>query len=195
LGPPEDRRGAGFGARTTPLIFFPDGKRLAIVLTKPPRTVQGGGGVGFGSPSAEVRVIDLQAQPGKELYKLDAPNYFFAGPRAGAALAISPDGARLAQIKVVPDEGAATPQNTTWNYCLTVLDAANGKKLNSTQFTYERGFASVSFSPDGGRLAVSHMTMPRFQSNSLDSSKLTLWMFEADTAKELFREVTDLTSQ
>jgi serine/threonine protein kinase/WD40 repeat protein len=174
-------------------FFFADGKRLALVVVPPSRAVTNErGGTNYrASPTAQVHIIDVQAQPARELCTFETSNNF-SGP-AASSLAISPNGARIAHIKALSVNEPATEKTTTTTYNLAMVDSATGKELNTWKLTYPQGFLSLSISPEGRKLALAHTSFPRFDSDaSRNNFTLTLSMLEAETGKELFKEGIDL---
>jgi serine/threonine protein kinase/WD40 repeat protein len=178
-------------------FFFAEGKRLALVAVPPPRAVtnERGGTVYTASPTAQVHVIDVQARPAKELCRFETSNSF-SGPLPGSNLAISPNGTRIVHIKAISGNEPTTEKTITSTYSLAMLDSATGKELNNWKLTYPRGFVSLSFSPDGRKLALAQTSLPRFDDDpGMSNLRLTLSMLEAETGKELFKEAIDLDNQ
>jgi serine/threonine protein kinase/WD40 repeat protein len=177
-------------------FFFADGKRLALVVVPPSRAVtnEQGGTVFRASPTAQVHIIDVEAQQAKELCRFETSNSY-SGPSARSNLAISPDGGRIAHIKAISVNEPTTEKTITSTYSLAMVDSSTGKELNTWKLTYPRGSAALSISPDGRKVALAHTSFPRFDNDaSRNNLTLTLSMLEVETGKELFKEGIDLAA-
>jgi WD40 repeat protein len=89
----------------------------------------------------------------------------FTGPAAAQAVAISPDGTKIAAG--YSDGNPASPDNSA-----VLWDAASGAKLGTLTYTrgnYTSGAVSAAFSPDGSRLLTGN------RSQTYSGQKANLW--------------------
>jgi len=174
----------GFSTAFRP-VFFPDGNRVALL--------SGGRDIRLGQSTptkASLAVIDLQAQPARELFRNEVSNMVFS-PFNAVGFVISPDGPRMAHLKMVEVRNPETGDSTR-EYSLSLISAATGKETASIKIeSMPTNIIAMAFSPDSRKLFFSQNARPTaFAGGRI--TKSTEMIFDAESGKELCKEVNEL---
>jgi serine/threonine protein kinase/WD40 repeat protein len=197
-------RGGAAGAfgptRQVSPVFFPDGSRLALLVGSTGRLVAVNGQQTIQLPEkGSIGVIDLQAQPARELFRYEAPSVML-NPFSTVNFIISPDGARMAYLKSVdvpnPNADTKDTSETIREWSLSIVSAATGKETATYKVEgwTPNNISAMCFSPDSRKLFFAHNPRPPAPAfgGQRVSTKSTAAMIDAETGKELCKETNDL---